>query len=69
MRDPKRIERILYKVGVLWDRNPDWRLGQLIDNAIHDGGSADPYYAEDDVLERGLDKLIARSVNAAQSDD
>lgn len=62
MRDSQRVRRILHKVEVLWSRNPDWRLGQLIDNAMHYGGSADPYYTEDDVLELGLDTLIARSV-------
>ena len=32
MRDPKRIERMLGKLGQLWKQTPDWRLGQLLLN-------------------------------------
>lgn len=33
MRDPNRINIVLDKVAKLWKLVPDWRLGQLIDNA------------------------------------
>lgn len=32
MRDPERITRILDKVRNLWEKYPDMRLGQLLDN-------------------------------------
>lgn len=64
MRDPKRIERILYKVGVLWERNPDWRLGQLIDNAAAQawGQRGGVFTIEDGLMEQCLDELLAGSV-------
>lgn len=34
MRDPTRILRILYRIGEVWWKNPDLRLGQLIGNVI-----------------------------------
>lgn len=34
MRDPTRIPRILYRIGEIWWKNPDLRLGQLIGNVI-----------------------------------
>lgn len=33
-RDPKRIKKILKKIERLWEKNPDWRLGQLVINVI-----------------------------------
>jgi uncharacterized protein YihD (DUF1040 family) len=56
MRDPKRIKRILQLVEIIWEDNPDWRLTQLIMNALKIAG--DPYYIEDDELEKSLIKLM-----------
>ena len=56
MRDPKRIKRILQLVEILWNDNPDWRLTQLIMNAVSISG--DPYYIEDDDLEKSLIGLM-----------
>ena len=56
MRDPKRIDRILAKVRAHWHTYPDLRLTQLICNACPTRG--DPFYVEDDVLERGLDQWV-----------
>ena len=53
MRDPKRIKRILKTVEEIWEKNPEWRLTQLIMNALN--MNSDPYYIEDDVLEKALD--------------
>ena len=36
VRDPKRIPIILKELGVLWERVPDLRLGQLIENLAPD---------------------------------
>ncbi len=62
MRDVERIDRILDKVRGVWVAHPDWRLGQLIENAIAmavqaDGHPADSFYVEDHDLEGGLDRL------------
>ncbi|KKM77560.1 hypothetical protein LCGC14_1368790 [marine sediment metagenome] len=55
MRDPKRINRILGLLGVHWSTHPDWRLGQVIVNLCRETGSNDdPFYLEDDELERLL---------------
>ena len=53
MRDSKRIKRIISKVEELWKVNPDWRLTQLIMNVLNT--NIDPYYIEDDELEKALD--------------
>lgn len=52
MRDPKRIDRILPIVEEIWKANPDLRLTQLIMNSLAMHG--DPYYIEDDTLEKTL---------------
>jgi hypothetical protein len=54
-RDPERIPRILEKLGKLWLRYPDMRLGQLLNNAKGTDG-ADLFYLEDDVLEKRIDE-------------
>lgn len=55
MRDPYRIYRILEQLQILWEKNPDMRLGQLLQNF---GGwlPNDYYYFEDDDLEKELYK-------------
>jgi uncharacterized protein YihD (DUF1040 family) len=52
VRDVKRIERIIGLIRKVWYKNPDLRLTQLIMNTlrIHN----DPYYIEDDALEKAL---------------
>jgi hypothetical protein len=47
MRDPERISVILAKLHILWNMNPDMRLGQLISNVIRDPAL---YYIEDQQL-------------------
>jgi hypothetical protein len=44
----------------VWKKHPEWRLGQLVGNA-HSvvAGPGEAYFAEDDVLERGLRMLVA----------
>jgi uncharacterized protein YihD (DUF1040 family) len=48
VRNPKRIEGMLESLRMLWVKQPDIRLGQLIVNLC---GSYDPYYIEDDKLD------------------
>ena len=52
MRDPQRIKPILSLIQEVSSKAPDLRLTQLIMNAL--GISYDPYYIEDDELEKAL---------------
>jgi uncharacterized protein YihD (DUF1040 family) len=52
MRNPERIDRILDNIREIWKQNPDLRLMQLLLNI---NLSADPYYIEDDILEKELE--------------
>jgi uncharacterized protein YihD (DUF1040 family) len=66
MRDPARIEKMLGTLRKVWERNPDLRLGQLIETAWHSAdGDADLFYMEDDVLWTGLNELL-RPVTGAK---
>jgi uncharacterized protein YihD (DUF1040 family) len=67
MRDPKRIERILKKLKKVWKAKPDWRLGQLIINAMsEESGSGffmrpsrqEIFSFEDDKMEKRLEDLL-----------
>ena len=59
MRDPARIERILNKIGVIWEKNPDLRFGQLM-YCLFDlfKVEKDIFIIEDDKLEETLNKKI-----------
>ena len=48
MRDPNRIGPTLEVIRQLWEKYPDWRLGQLVFNLA----GRDPFYIEDDELVR-----------------
>ncbi len=52
MRNPKRIENVLYHIQQIWEQYPDLRLMQLLQNAV---GHQDNYNLEDDKL---INKLI-----------
>ena len=62
MRDPKRIHRILSRLGVLWYQMPDMRFGQLYHYIAETG---DPYYVEDDKWEDRLEQLIEDAAERA----
>lgn len=55
MRDPERITRILEFLRVIWSRNPDLRLGQLLLNCAYPN-TDDIYYLEDDELLKRLEE-------------
>ena len=61
MRDPARIDVILEQLREVWVKVPDWRLGQLIVNAVK---STEPcpqvFYLEDEELERRLSSLLTQ---------
>ena len=57
MRDPARIERILSQLREAWVQVPEWRLGQLIINALNAFEATDSkhlYNLEDDKMEKLL---------------
>ena len=66
MRDINRIEPMLELIKELWKVYPDWRLGQLIQNAAARSGwkSNDVFYIEDDQLLNGISTLF---INEADS--
>ncbi|MCP6719583.1 MAG: hypothetical protein KJI71_05200 [Patescibacteria group bacterium] len=60
-RDPKRIQRILEKIGKLWGDSPDLRFGQFIQNVFGSAIRDQPiYFKEDDEVEQILDYLLGR---------
>ena len=53
-RSPERIDNILHLIKQYWKKEPDLRLGQILGNIA----ASNPYYLEDDILEKRLIKLI-----------
>ena len=50
MRDPNRIYKYCHELAEIWGKVPDWRLAQLMTNAMHQwawSNKGDPFYAED----------------------
>lgn len=58
MRNPNRIPRVLDLLEKEWQKVPDWRLGQLIENIARDLGWNDAFYISDDDLEKELRKRL-----------
>ena len=52
MRNPARIYSLLNKIGDIWIKYPDLRLGQLIDNIKVQGEQSDLFQIEDDRFEQ-----------------
>lgn len=51
MRDPNRIKDYCDDLATIWNLVPDWRLSQLMMNAIHSYTKEkgyEPFYTEDD---------------------
>ena len=64
MRDSARISIVLAALSEYWEAHPDFRLGQIIDNATAaycidamKGPGPDVFYVEDAELIHGLDLL------------
>ena len=53
-RDPDRIDKVLATIRAIWRRFPDWRLGQLLANAIPDY-EHNMFYIEDTIALEKLD--------------
>lgn len=60
MRDINRIDKILDRLKVVWEENPDLRLGQLILNVVRDPTL---YYVEDEALLDALEYNYLKQVN------
>ena len=59
MRDPSRIDIICDALKDYWHKVPDWRLGQLIVNAIRPLPQyPDAFFVEDDVLLALIDNMM-----------
>ena len=50
MRDPKRIPEILALIQQGWEKVPDWRFGQIIENLRRYISTNDLFYIEDDEM-------------------
>jgi len=61
MIDPKRIPRLLEKIENYWTKNPDLRLGQILDNFATES-TIPVFYYEDDLLESKLDKELVENM-------
>ena len=63
MRDPNRIEHVLGTIRRIWEKNPDLRLGQMIDN-LFGVGDIDKvlFYIEDKELEKRLWEMYESSI-------
>ena len=46
MRDPSRIKIFCERLAAVWQRFPDWRFGQLVENVFQDL-QKDPFFIED----------------------
>ena len=60
MRDKERIPEICNRLKAAWAAHPDWRLGQLIANAVRAETGAlncDPFFIEDDKLIAGIESV------------
>lgn len=55
-REPERIERILALIRAIWQVFPDWRLGQLLANAIPELERG-LFFTEDTISEESLNKF------------
>lgn len=58
MRDPSRILIFCNRLATLWQKVPDWRFGQLIDNAFSMMKNNCPFYVEDDKMIEYLENYI-----------
>ena len=58
MRDPNRIPVFLTRLQLCWEKVPDWRFGQLIENIKRFSGKSDLFYLEDEDFEKLLEEYF-----------
>jgi uncharacterized protein YihD (DUF1040 family) len=60
MRDKARISEMIKLIEEIWNENPDFRLGQLIVNAVKPSEPCPQvFYVEDDVMMNKLKDLLS----------
>ena len=57
MRDPKRIDKVCWRLAEAWKKVPDWRFGQLMVNCLGSMGK-DPFFPEDDEMIEFIEKYL-----------
>lgn len=69
MRDPKRIDDYMKRLGAVWKDYPDFRFGQLLINllgAVQEEVGMDLFYVEDkeffDAFEKCYNKMMSKNV-------
>ena len=63
MRDPKRIDGYMKRLGDVWKDYPDFRFGQLLINLlgnVQDEVGMDLFFVEDDKFFEAFEKCYAR---------
>jgi len=72
MRDPNRIDYYCDELANLWHKVPDWRLSQLMKNALNawvDQHGTDPFYVEDEDFLGFLFEYITKIVGAKENEN
>jgi len=65
MRDPQRIDRMLEQLREIWIKVPDWRLGQIIVNAVKPTEPCPQIFGvEDSNMEKLFARLLQRLADA-----
>lgn len=65
MRDPNRIHEVITAVEALWNKYPDWRFMQLMNNLQRIYGN-DMFYIEDDRFKDLIELLTEMGFKALQ---
>lgn len=62
MRDPKRIDEFLERLGTIWKEEcPDWRFGQLIVNVFEANQRSTILFSEEDNMIEVFEAYFGRS--------
>ena len=66
MRSLERIDKICAELAEIWSMVPDWRLAQLMTNAMfvyHNKFGHDAFYVEDNAFMSFLKEFINKATN------
>ncbi len=72
MRNPNRIKPYCDALVSIWNMVPDWRLSQLMKNALNawvDQHGTDPFYVEDEDFLGFLFEYITKIVGAKENEN
>ena len=63
MRNPKRIKKFCNRLAKAWERLPEWRFGQFIDNMFGEISlERDPFFVEDDEMIEFIEEYVSKNV-------